>query len=151
MINARAETITKKPSFRNAFKKMRCIIPASGFYERKQGSDGKQPYYFYLTEKDVLGFAGLWEDWVDGESGDVLETRAIITTSANKVLKPVHDRMPAMLWPDDEAKWLEGDTRTALSILGPYPEGEMEAFPVSRRVGSPRNDDPSLIVPEDAA
>jgi putative SOS response-associated peptidase YedK len=95
MINARAETLTEKPSFREAFSKRRCLIPTSGFYEwKKTNSGAKQPFYFYLKEKEVFGFAGLWEEWLDKESGELLETFTIITTAANDVLKPVHDRMP---------------------------------------------------------
>jgi putative SOS response-associated peptidase YedK len=92
LINARAETLSEKPSFKNAFKSRRCIIPASGFYEWKKGAGGKQPYYFYLKEKDVFGFAGLWEEWTDKESGEIIETCTIITTEANEVLEPVHNR-----------------------------------------------------------
>ncbi len=97
LINARAETLTEKPSFREAFKKRRCIIPASGFFEWEKKPDGKQPFYFYLNEKEIFGFAGLWEEYVDKQTGEVLETCTIITTEANQVLKPVHDRMPVIL------------------------------------------------------
>jgi putative SOS response-associated peptidase YedK len=98
MINARAETLTEKPSFREAFKSRRCIIPASGFYEwQKQTKGAKQPFYFYLKDKDVFGFAGLWESWIDKQTGEELETCTIITTEANNVLKPVHERMPVIL------------------------------------------------------
>jgi putative SOS response-associated peptidase YedK len=98
LINARAETLTEKPSFREAFKSRRCIIPASGFYEwQKQAKGAKQPFYFYLKDKEVFGFAGLWESWVDKTTGEGLETCTIITTEANDVLKPVHERMPVIL------------------------------------------------------
>lgn len=98
MINARAETLTEKPSFREAFAKRRCLIPTSGFYEwKKTDSGAKQPFYFYLKDKEVFGFAGLWEEWIDKESGELLETFTIITTTANDVLKPVHDRMPVIV------------------------------------------------------
>ncbi|MEP6900822.1 MAG: SOS response-associated peptidase [Actinomycetota bacterium] len=98
MINARAETLAEKPSFKNAFKSRRCIVPASGFYEwQKKGTGAKQPYYFYLKDKDVFGFAGLYEEWLDKESSELAETCTIITTQANKILEPVHDRMPVIL------------------------------------------------------
>jgi putative SOS response-associated peptidase YedK len=102
MINARAETLTEKPSFREAFKSRRCIIPASGFYEWQKVEKGaKQPFYFYLKEKEVFGFAGLWESWFDKTTGEELETCTIITTEANDVLKPVHERMPVILKPQN--------------------------------------------------
>ena len=97
LINAHAETLSEKPSFREAFRSRRCIVPASGFYEwQKATKGGKQPFYFYLKEKEVFGFAGLWEEWLDKETGEAVETCTIITTEANKVLKPVHDRMPVI-------------------------------------------------------
>jgi putative SOS response-associated peptidase YedK len=102
MINARAETITEKPSFREAFRQRRCVIPASGFYEwQKMERRAKQPYYFYLKDKEVFGFAGLWEEWLDKTHGELLETCTLITTEANEVLKPVHERMPVILKADN--------------------------------------------------
>ncbi len=102
LINARAETLAEKPSFRDAFKHHRCIIPASGFYEwDKKSSGAKQPFYFYLNDKEVFGFAGLWEEWLDKESGELVETCTIITTEANEVLELVHDRMPVILKPEN--------------------------------------------------
>jgi putative SOS response-associated peptidase YedK len=153
MINARAESLTEKPSFREAFKKRRCVIPATGFYEwQKKGSAGgaKQPFYFYLKEKEVFGFAGLWEEWIDKESGDVLETCTIITTEANEVLKPVHDRMPVILKADDYDRWLdpkENDTDSLQKLLAPYPAGEMTSHAVSKSVNIPDADSPELIEP----
>src|SRR4028119_1747843 len=108
MINARAETLTEKPSFREAFKSRRCIIPASGFYEwQKKGTGAKQPFYFYLKDKEVFGFAGLWEEWLDKATGELLETCTIITTTANEVLKPVHERMPVILKSESYDQWLD--------------------------------------------
>jgi putative SOS response-associated peptidase YedK len=151
MINARAETLAEKPSFRDAFKKRRCIIPASGFYEwRKKGSGAKQPFYFYLREKEVFGFAGLWEEWIDKESGDVLETCTIITTEANGVLKPVHDRMPVILKADDYSRWLdpkENNTDRLQKLLVPYPADEMDSHAVSTSVNIPEADSAELIKP----
>lgn len=151
MINARAETLTEKPSFRDAFKKRRCIIPASGFYEwQKKGSGAKQPYYFYLKEKEVFGFAGLYEEWIDKESGDVLETCTIITTEANDVLRPVHERMPVILQAAGYDFWLdpkENNTGRLQKLLVPYPAGEMSSHAVSTSVNIPDSDSPELIKP----
>lgn len=151
MINARAETLTEKPSFREAFKKRRCIIPASGFYEwQKKGSGAKQPFYFYLKEKEVFGFAGLWEEWIDKESGDVLETCTIITTEANDVLKPVHERMPVILKAADYDQWLdpkENNTDRLKKLLAPYPAVEMSSHTVSKSVNIPDADSDELIKP----
>ena len=151
MINARAETLTEKPSFRDAFKKRRCIIPASGFYEwRKKGSGAKQPFYFYLREKEVFGFAGLWEEWVDKRTGDVLETCTIITTAANDVLKPVHDRMPVILKAADYDQWLdskENNTERLQKLLAPYPADEMSSHAVGTGVNIPESDSAELIEP----
>ena len=151
MINARAETITEKPSFREAFKKRRCIIPASGFFEwKKKGAGTKQPYYFYLEEKEAFGFAGLWEEWIDKETGELLETCTIITTEANDVLKPVHDRMPVIIKPDYYDQWLDSkETKTdgLVKLLAPYPAKEMASHPVSTNVNYPDADSPELIKP----
>lgn len=152
MINARAETITEKPSFREAFRKRRCIIPASGFYEWKKASNGnaKQPFYFYLNEKDVFGFAGLYEEWLDKQTGELLETCTIITTEANEVLKPVHDRMPVILHSKDYDEWLDKemkDTERLQNLLKPYAATEMSSHSVSKSVNIPETNLPELILP----
>ena len=153
MINARAETLAEKPSFRNSFKQRRCIIPASGFFEWQKkagGGGGKQPFYFYVREKDLFGFAGLWEEWLDQESGELLETCTIITTEANEVLKPVHERMPVILKPSDYDLWLdpeENNTERLQKILVPYPAKEMGSHPVSKNINYPDNDSSDLIKP----
>lgn len=151
MINARAETITEKPSFREAFKSRRCIIPASGFYEWQQKAAGaKQPYYFYLKEKEVFGFAGLWESWVDKKTGELLETCTIITTKANDVLKPVHDRMPVILKAENYDEWLdvkEKNTERLQKLLVPYAVEEMNSHAVSKSVNVPDVDAAELIKP----
>lgn len=150
MINARAETLTEKPSFREAFAKRRCIVPTSGFYEwKKTDSGAKQPFYFYLKEKDVFGFAGLWEEWLDKESGELLETFTIITTEANDVLKPVHDRMPAIVKAENYNEWLNPEIKGVEQLekmLAPYPANEMNSHMVSRAINSPTNDSPELIL-----
>ncbi|HEX8195908.1 MAG TPA: SOS response-associated peptidase [Pyrinomonadaceae bacterium] len=150
MINARAETISEKPSYKNAFRSRRCLIPTSGFYEwQKTGDKGaKQPFYFYLKDKSVFGFAGLWESWTDKETGEEIESCTIITTEANEVLKPVHDRMPVIIKPEDYELWVDEkvkDTEKLEKLLAPYPADEMSAHPVSRQVNSPSFDDEELI------
>ena len=151
LINARAETLGEKPSFREAFRSRRCIIPASGFYEwQKTAKGAKQPFYFYLKEKEVFGFAGLYEEWLDRHSGELLETCAIITAEANEILKPVHERMPVILKPESYAQWLdprEKDTNTLQTLLAPYPSEEMSAHAVSRAVNIATTDSAELVVP----
>ena len=150
MINARAETLTEKPSFREAFAKRRCLIPTSGFYEWKKTDLGaKQPFYFYLKEKEVFGFAGLWEEWLDQKSGELLETFTIITTAANDVLKPVHDRMPVIVKAENYDEWLDPkikDTEKLEKLLAPYPANEMDLHTVITAVNSPSANSPELII-----
>ena len=149
MINARAETVSEKPSYRSAFKRRRCLIVADGFYEWKKTSDGKQPYYFHLTDGTPFGFAGLWESSsVDG--GEELRSATIITTEPNEVVAEVHNRMPVILLPDLYNAWLDPDNddrEELLSMLAPYPAGEMGAYPVSKRVNRPANDEPGVLEP----
>ncbi len=151
LINARAETLTEKPSFREAFKSHRCIIPASGFYEwQKKGTGAKQPFYFYLNDKEVFGFAGLWEQWIDKTTGELLETCTIITTEANEVLKPVHDRMPVILKAESYDEWLDTkvkDIDKLQKLLVPYPAKEMSSHAVSKSVNVPETDSDELIKP----
>jgi len=151
LINARAETLTEKPFFREAFKSHRCIIPASGFYEwQKKGTGAKQPYYFYLNDKEVFGLAGLWENWIDKTTGEELETCTIITTEANEVLKPVHERMPVILKAESYDEWLdakEKNTEKLQKLLVPYPAKEIDSHAVSRSVNVPDVDSVELIKP----
>lgn len=151
LINARAETLTEKPSFREAFRSRRCIIPASGFFEwQKQAKGAKQPFYFYLKDKEVFGFAGLWEEWLDKQTGELTETCTIITTEANEVLKPIHDRMPVILKSNDYDFWLDQkvkDTDKLQDLLAPYPSAKMESRPVSRAVNNTTTDSEELIAP----
>ncbi len=151
LINARAETLTEKPSFREAFKSHRCIIPASGFYEwQKKGTGVKQPFYFYLKEREVFGFAGLWEEWLDKQTGELLETCTIITTEANELLKSVHDRMPVILKPESYDEWLDvkvKDTEKLQALLKPYPSEEMDSHAVGKNINYPDKNSPDLIKP----
>ncbi|TNE30951.1 MAG: SOS response-associated peptidase [Alphaproteobacteria bacterium] len=140
LINARAETLAEKPSFRGALKYRRCIIPADGFYEWQKQETGKQPFNIRRKNCEPMGFAGLWEEW--GE--DRLQSFTIITTAANNTIKALHDRMPVILPPDDYAAWLEkGDT----ALLTPCPDDWLETYPVNKRVNSPANNDASLLDP----
>lgn len=150
MINARAETLTEKPSFRKAFERRRCLVPTDGFYEwRKTDAKTKTPMHFVLKSRQPFAFAGLWESWKNPD-GQELRSFTIITTAANDLLRPIHDRMPVILRPEDEEKWLDigsSDTAKLIPLLGPYPAEEMETYAVSTLVNSPRNDTPACIVP----
>ncbi len=147
MINARSETAPEKPSFRRAFRDRRCLIPADGFYEWKRTSDGKQPYRIHMGDGRPFAFAGLWESWDKGR--EEIRSCAILTTAANALVGEIHDRMPVILAPDAYDVWLDpGSERDELTgLLAPYPEEEMEAYPVSRLVNSPRNNDPRCVEP----
>lgn len=154
MINARSETVAEKPSFRAALSRRRCLIPADGFYEWIKTEGGRDPVHFRLKSGDLFAFAGLWEEWHDPQTESPLRTCTILTTSANDTVGRVHDRMPVILAPDAESLWLDSavhDKDILLSLLAPYPDDAMEAFPVSRRVNSPRNEGAELLAPEGAA
>ncbi|MCA9267495.1 MAG: SOS response-associated peptidase [Planctomycetales bacterium] len=161
MINARAETVAEKPAFRAAFKRRRCLVPADGYYEwkapptRGQGagkaSGKKQPYLFHLADDRPFALAGLWERW-DGPSGDgtagPLETCTLITTSANAVASPIHDRMPVLIAECDYEAWLDPqfqDKECLQAMLRPYAGDDLAADPVSTHVNSVRNDDPACV------
>jgi putative SOS response-associated peptidase YedK len=149
LINARAETAAEKPAFRAAFKKRRCLIPAAGFYEwRATGGRQKQPYHIRLKGGRTLAFAGLWECWHDAE-GRPVESCTILTTTADAVVRPLHERMPVILAPEDFAAWLDPSTppEELHALLKPYPDGELEAVPVGRHVGNPRNEGPRCLEP----
>jgi putative SOS response-associated peptidase YedK len=146
LINARAETVEEKPSFREAFKRRRCIIPADGFYEWRRTAGKKQPFFFRMRDESPFGFAGLWERW-EGE-GKAIESCTILTTEANEVLNLVHDRMPVILHPEEYALWLGGDERQRgllKELLRPYPTDAMVGYPVSPLVNSPRSKGSELI------
>lgn len=147
LINARAEGVAEKPSFRSAFKKRRCLIPADGFYEwQKRPAGGKQPWRITLADGAPFSFGGLWESWRSGD--EAVETFTIITTTANELMAPLHDRMPVIIDPGDYDAWLESaDTMIPMLLLQPYPAARMRAYPVSTKVNSPRNDVPEVIEP----
>jgi putative SOS response-associated peptidase YedK len=127
LINARAETVDKKPSFKEALKKRRCLIVADGFYEWKREGKSKMPLYFYLKSGRPFGFAGLYETWISPDKKEI-NTCVIVTTNANELIAPVHDRMPVILSKDQERAWLDIDAVDIpglKSILKPYPAAEM--------------------------
>ncbi|MBA3530657.1 MAG: SOS response-associated peptidase [Ardenticatenales bacterium] len=151
LINARAETVTEKPSFRTAFAKRRCLVIADGFYEwqkRSKAQGGSQPYYFQLDSHDPFAFAGLWELWRDPE-GEVVHSCTLITCAANDLVAPVHARMPVILGEESLWQWLEPDASedTLHTLLQPYPAERMAAYPVSDLVNSPYNDSPECVEP----
>ena len=149
LTNARSETLGQKPSFRNAYKYRRCLIPTDGFYEWKRDGAGKQPYFFHAADKSPLGFAGLWEHW-SGPSGEELETCTIITTDANRLMAPVHHRMPVILKPEDYDRWLDPGQRDRAkleSLLVPCPDGLLAAYPVGTHVNRAGNEGPKCIEP----
>lgn len=149
MINARAETLLEKPSFRSAFRRRRCLVLADGFYEWKQGERGKTPMYIRLASGKPFAFAGLWESWNALDGSNVLSC-TIITTQPNDLMATIHNRMPVILPEQAYPTWLEtgeGDVQRLTELLVPYSEQEMQAYPVSTLVNSPNNDVPELIRP----
>jgi len=139
MINARAETLTERPAFRNAFQRFRCLVPASGFYEWQKAGSGRRPWYVLPREAPLFALAGIVLLW-QGVRGV-----AIITTAANELMAPIHDRMPLIIDPADYAAWL--DSTYAEDLLRACPAGRTQAYPVSSRVNAPANDDPLLLEP----
>lgn len=147
MINARAETVAEKPSFRAAFKQRRCLILADGFYEWQQQQKKKQPFYFRMNDEHPFAFAGLWEHWKSGD-GEVINSCTILTTEPNDLMRPVHNRMPVIIDPKDYDLWLDTEVKTPellQPLLHPYSAEEMTAYPVSTKVNKPVNDSAELI------
>lgn len=154
MINARAESVPTKPAFRRAFEKRRCLIPADGFYEWKKPTDGgnKVPYFIHGADGRPIVFAGLWEVWRESEDSEPLRSCTIITTTANGLLKPIHDRMPVVLPPERWEEWLDpsnADPEALARFLAPAPDDLLTLYPISTKVNSVRNDGPDLIEPAD--
>jgi putative SOS response-associated peptidase YedK len=145
MINARAESLMEKASFRNALEKRRCLVVADGFYEWKKTDRGKQPYRLTVKDGPLFAFAGIWEHHKEFR----ISSFSIITTEANELVEPIHDRMPVILLPEHEKKWLDEslDPVEALDMLRPYPSEMMDAYPVSQEVGNVKNKFPELIIP----
>lgn len=143
--NARAETVDSKPFFRSAFKKNRCIIPASGYFEWQTVGKEKQPWYFTPTQGSILSIAGIWDEWTDKDTGKPFKTCSMIITEPNKFAGEVHDRMPVLLEPAQFNGWLSGELGKEVCV--PAPEGVLQRWAVSKRVNSSRadGDDATLI------
>lgn len=151
MINARAETLLEKPSFRNAFRRRRCLIPAEGFYEWQRSPDGKikTPMHIRLKSGRPFAFAGLWEQWLH-PGGSEIWSCTIITTEPNDLMASIHNRMPVILRPEDYAQWLSSGERQSealQALLVPYESDEMTAYAVTKVVNHPGNDTPACLEP----
>jgi putative SOS response-associated peptidase YedK len=138
LINARAETVATKPSFRSAFRSRRCLVPADGYYEWQKLGKAKQPFYFHRKDDRPFAFAGLWERW-ESQEGELVESCTILTTTANEVARPVHDRMPVIVDPPDFGLWLDpaGKLEQCQALLRPYSGEGMEAYAATSFVNSP--------------
>ena len=148
-INARAESVAEKPSFRSSFRHRRCLLPASGFFEWKTEGGGKHPYFARPRDGGVFGLAALWDHWL-GADGSEIESCAILTTKANGVVAPLHDRMPVIVPPEAFGLWLDGSAPPSPALarlLSPCPEGEMEAYAVSPLVNRPTVDREECVLP----
>jgi putative SOS response-associated peptidase YedK len=145
-INARAETLEEKPSFSESFQQRRCLIPADGFFEWRRLGRSKQPFYLQLKDEAAFAFAGIWDQWNDGEKS--ISSCAIITTTANEIVKKLHDRMPAILVPESYDIWLSPNTDSDLlkKLLKPFPAWKMTGHQVSSAVNHPENDCEELVV-----
>lgn len=149
LINARAETVQEKPSFRSAYKRRRCLIPADGFYEWKTAPDGKQPYCIQRADQSLFAFGGIWETATDPDGGEI-DTTAILTIASGEDLRDLHHREPVVIASEHFSLWLEADERDLAmldDLLAPAPAGSWTYHAVSRAVNSPRNDGPELIEP----
>ena len=133
--------------FRQSFQRRRCLVPADGFYEWKGAKPPKQPFFIHKPDDSIFAFAGLWDRWRETEDSDPVESFTIITTTPNALLATIHNRMPVIVKRGDYQRWLDPASRDdeVKSILAPYPEGELEAYPVSSHVNSPKNDDPDCV------
>jgi putative SOS response-associated peptidase YedK len=149
-INARAESLTTSPAYREAFERRRCLVPADWFYEwMKIDAKTKQPYGIALKDGALFAFAGLWESWKDKATGERLLTYAIVTTDPNELMEPLHNRMPVILRPQDYERWLApaDPAHLPVDLLRPYAADAMTAWKVGTAVGNVKNDDPSLVAP----
>jgi len=146
LINARAETITEKPSFRNAFKNRRCLVPADGFFEWKKDRN-KTPFRIRLKDQSPFTMAGIWDQWTRPD-GTVIRSFSILTTGPNEMMAAIHNRMPVILHPEDEHRWIAPQPDPSLvSLLKPFPSEMMEAYSVSKLVNSPKNDSADVFQP----
>ena len=145
MINARAETVAEKPSYRNAFKHRRCLVLADGFYEWRREGDAKTPYFISLASGEPFALAGLWERWTDKQSGESLQTTTLITAEANDFMAPLHHRMPVILEAGTATEWLAGSGDLLDDVAAITPP--LQAWPVDRRVNNARNQGEELVRP----
>ena len=143
MINARAETVAEKPSYRAAYRHRRCIVLADGFYEWQRDGNVKTPYFISLASGNPFGLAALWENWTDKETGESLQTTTLITTAANDFMKPLHHRMPVVLEATTAGEWLAGSNELIDDVDAITPP--LQAWPVDRRVNNARNEGEDLI------
>src|SRR6478672_1163879 len=145
-INAKCETVRDLPTFRDAYRKRRCIVPVDGFFEWKaiKGQKAKQPYAIAMKDRSPFGIGGLWENWKEPATGEWIRTFAILTTPANDLVARIHDRMPAILKPGDYERWL-GLEPDPHDLLAPFPGELLSIWPISKRVNSPDNDDEQLL------
>ncbi len=149
MINARSETLLEKASFKKAAESRRCIIPMDGFYEWKREGKTKTPYRISTTNVEIFGVAGLWEKWHNKETSEIVYSFTVITQGPNELMKDIHDRMPAILLPEQEKLWLDTtlSATEVMKIIEPYPSDLMKAYKVSSAVGNVRNNSADLILP----
>lgn len=148
LINARGETVAEKPSFRSALKRRRCLVLVDGWFEWKQSTKPKTPYLFRRPDGRPMAFAGLWEEWTAPDSGEVLRTCTVITTGPNRLMAPIHDRMPVILSHEAQERWLRPEPQEATvlqPLLVPNEDEPLEAWEVSRVVNAPLNDVPACV------
>jgi putative SOS response-associated peptidase YedK len=149
LLNARGETINEKPAFQNAMRRRRCLFPSDGFYEWKIEGASRRPYFVRPRSGGPIAFAGLWETWI-GPNGEEVETACIVTTTANRVLAPIHDRMPVVVAPEAFDMWLDSahvDATTAAALIAAAPDNLFEAYEISTAVNRTANDSAALIEP----
>jgi len=151
-INAKCETVRTLPTFRDAYRLRRCIVPVDGFFEWKaiKGQKAKQPYAIAMRDGKPFGIGGIWENWKDPASGEWIRTFAVITTDANALVVDIHDRMPLILAPGDCERWL-GEEPDPADLMHPFPADLIRMLPISTRVNKPENDDPSILEPVELA
>jgi len=151
-INAKCESVRDLPTFRDAYRMRRCIVPVDGFFEWKaiKGQKAKQPYAIAMKDGAPFGLAGIWENWKEPASGEWIRTFAIITTDANELVAEIHDRMPLILAPGDYARWL-GEEPDPRDLMRPFPAAPMRMWPISTRVNKPENDDAAIVEPIEVA
>ena len=145
MINARAETVAEKPSYRAAYRHRRCLVLADGFYEWRRQGETKTPYFISLASGEPFALAGLWENWTDRDSGESLQTSTLITTDANEFMAPLHHRMPVILQAGTATEWLAGSDELLDDVASITPP--LQAWPVDRRVNNARNEGKDLVRP----